>query len=187
MLESATRHSPSGDWTTVLDEARLEQLYREHGRRLLAIAAAIVPRDEAVEVLHDAFMTWWRTPQLYDPVRGSIAAWLAVIVRRKALDRRRAATRRAVREHHSFEERTIDPEDEVAARDPVEIARLQRSLDALPVEQRQVLQRAYFGGQTHVEIAASLGLPLGTVKKRIALAMRRLRRDLAEGDDRASG
>ncbi|TAM89966.1 sigma-70 family RNA polymerase sigma factor [bacterium] len=187
MLESATRPSPSGDGTTVLNEARLEQLYREHGRRLLAIAAAIVPRDEAVEVLHDAFMTWWRTPQLYDPVRGSIAAWLAVIVRRKALDRRRAATRRVAREHRSFEERAIDPQDEFVEHDVVEIAHLQRSMDALPAEQRQALQRAYFGGQTHVEIAASLGLPLGTVKKRIALAMRRLRRDFVEGDDRASG
>ncbi|TAM60689.1 hypothetical protein EPN52_04555 [bacterium] len=49
------------------------------------------------------------------------------------------------------------------------------------------LQRAYFGGETHVEIAAALHLPLGTVKKRIALAMRRLRRNLVEGDERASG
>ncbi|TAM73805.1 sigma-70 family RNA polymerase sigma factor [bacterium] len=186
MLESAIRPSRSEEGESALHEPRLEQIYREHGRRLLAIAAAIVPRDEAVDVLHDALLTWWSRPRLYDPTRGSIGAWLAMVVRRKALDRRRAAQRRVVRERRSLEERVIDPEDELVARDPVEIAHLRRSMDALPAEQRQALQRAYFGGETHVEIAVALGLPLGTVKKRIALAMRRLRRDLMEGDDRAS-
>jgi len=155
---------------------------------LLAIAAAIIPRDEAVEVVHDALLAWWRQPERYDAMRGSILAWLAVIVRRKALDRRRSAMRRLAREHRTHEAASSDSvEEAVVERDATELLRLRHALAALPEEQRRVLWLSYFGCKTHVEIAGMLGLPLGTVKKRIALAMRRLRKEFAEEDDRASG
>ncbi|MDE2571507.1 MAG: RNA polymerase sigma factor [bacterium] len=191
MLESTICRSTDGrEEAAHLDALRLEQVYREHGRRLLAIAASIVPRDEANEVLDDALLSWWRSPSAQDPVRGSLIGWLAIVVRRKALDRRRAALRRSARDQRSFDASRFERDAAEAAcveRDVIEVARLREAVATLPEEQRRALTLAYFGGHTHTEIAEALALPLGTVKKRIALAMRRLRRELAEGDDRASG
>lgn len=73
-----------------------------------------------------------------------------------------------------------EPTFDLEVPDHVEAARVRRALEALPPEQRRALELAYFGGLTHREIATALGEPLGTIKSRVAMALRKLGRDLAE-------
>lgn len=135
-----------------------------------------------MDCVHDVFLRAIRDP-IYSPERGSLRAFLIVCVRNEALTRRRAASR-----HRAIEERAAIPEigAELEVRDHVESARIRRALEALPHEQRAALELAYFGGLTHREIATRLGEPLGTVKSRLALALRRLGRDLREPQGAAS-
>ena len=131
--------------------------------------------------MHDVFVRFLKKP-VYSPERGSLRAFLIACVRNEALTRRRAAAR-----HRAIEERTVMPETmELEITDHVENARIRRALDALPQEQRAALELAYFGGLTHREIAAKLGEPLGTIKSRLALALRRLGRDLRDLQGAAS-
>lgn len=132
--------------------------------------------------MHDVFVRFLKRTA-YSPERGSLRAFLIACVRNEALSRRRAAAR-----HRAIEERTAASETttELEIADHVENARLRRALDGLPQEQRTALELAYFAGMTHREIAAKLGEPLGTIKSRLALALRKLGRDLREPQGAAS-
>src|ERR1043166_5078862 len=129
--------------------------------------------DEAAEVLQEVFWELWRAAGEYDPRRGSPEAWVTVRARSRGIDRVRSVRRR--------EEMFVAPLGETAAtpgpgRNPVEDGELaQGFLRELPAEQREVIALAYLQGMTQSEIAARLGLPLGTVKTRTRLGMERLR------------
>ncbi|MGH7661702.1 MAG: sigma-70 family RNA polymerase sigma factor, partial [Vulcanimicrobiaceae bacterium] len=102
---------------------------------------------------------------------------LIACVRNDALARRRnAARRRAIEER----EAGLQPSVEFDVPDHIEAARVRSSLNTLPDDQRRALELAYFAGMTHREIAAALNEPLGTIKSRLALALRRLARELGE-------
>ena len=113
----------------------------------------------------------WRHPGSYDPTRGSVRAWLGVLMRSRALDRRRArGSREALR---ALAPPAISAsEDPARARDRVVV---RRALHALPLEQRQVLELTYFEDLSASEIAARMGAPIGTVKSRRAAALQKLR------------
>lgn len=114
----------------------------------------------------------WNHPDLYDERRGSLKTFLIVAVRNAAITRLRNAAKRAEIE------RTLRPltsEDPPDLPDYIERSQLAAALRALPDEQLRPLALAYFHHLTHHEIAERLGLPLGTVKSRIALAVRKLR------------
>ncbi|MBX6378442.1 MAG: sigma-70 family RNA polymerase sigma factor [Clostridia bacterium] len=163
------------------NEAAVAALYDRYGPFLFGLCLRICgDRQLAEEAVQDTFVDVWRAAASFDARRGSAVAWLAAIARNRSLDRLRRAGRRA---------EVADPEAlnrvaQSAAVEPViddwEAAQVVRqALRSLPEPLRQVIDLAYFQGLSQSEIAARLGLPLGTVKSRTRLAMLQLRRELA--------
>jgi RNA polymerase sigma-70 factor (ECF subfamily) len=164
------------------DGEALSALYDRYGRLTYAIAYRIVGEPElAEECVQDVFVALWRNASRYDPARALVSTWLCGIARNKALDAVRRRQRRPVpTEGVELEGTASDSADlAVAAADAVRVA---EAMAALPPAQFEVLQLAHFEGLTQAEIAERLGLPLGTVKGRMRLALERMRtlaRDLA--------
>jgi RNA polymerase sigma-70 factor (ECF subfamily) len=155
----------------------LEALYERHARGAYALACWMVGDPGVAEdVVQEAFLTIWRQATHFDPARGSAHAWIVSIVRHRAIDTLRRRRSQRVDEHAVVPEGLSDTRIDVegAATLNVESARLRAAMLALPPEQRRALELAYFGGLTHHEIATHLGLPLGTIKGRLRLALRRL-------------
>jgi len=178
-------HAAHGDEIRA-DVARLErviardcealgELYDQHSRLLFGMILRILKdRDEAEEVLQEVFVHVWTRATTYNQGLGTPAGWLVGIARNRAIDRLRAnAVRGRVVEKvfESFEPET--PEREAVAGERQR--NVQRALAALPSEQRELIEDAYFLGFTHSELAARSGLPLGTVKTRIRTGMQSLR------------
>jgi RNA polymerase sigma-70 factor (ECF subfamily) len=166
------------------DRGAVMALYDRFAPALMAVALRVTgSRAEAEDVLQDVFARVWREAVTFDRARGTAAAWLVTLARNRAIDAVRARKRRRGHEDDlgrdepvtldapaSPEASVVDAERSVAVR---------AALDTLRPEQRAVLELAYFGGLSHSEIAARLGQPLGTVKTRIAQAVKRLRDELA--------
>jgi len=155
------------------DRDALGQLYDRYAGLLLAIGTRMLHDvGEAQEVLHEVFVEAFRAAHGYEPARGTVRAWLATRMRSRSLDRIKSHGR----------SRTVDIETvgDVPARDdggaPTgDEARLRGALDALPVDQRAVIELAYFDGLSSSEIASRLSIPVGTVKSRTAAAFGKLR------------
>ncbi|MFO0634447.1 MAG: sigma-70 family RNA polymerase sigma factor [Nannocystaceae bacterium] len=154
----------------------ISAIYDRFAGLLMTMAEKILTdRAMAEDLVHDVFLEVWRHAASYDPTRGSVRAWLLVRLRSRALDRLRSAkTRREVATddgepgHAPAEER----EDPVLEPDRKAV---RRALAELPVEQREVIELAYFHGLSSSEIAARMGSPLGTVKSRTAAGLAKLR------------
>jgi RNA polymerase sigma-70 factor (ECF subfamily) len=161
------------------DEDAFRQLFRRYAPRANALALRLLRQPFlAEEAVQDAFLAVWRTAGAYDPDRGSVRGWLLGMVHNRAVDlvRREESQRR--RAQLAVAQQDIDdPADRVA--DDLgsleEGERVRAAMAELPDEQRQVIELMYFGGLSQSQIAGRLSLPLGTVKSRTLLAMRRLR------------
>ena len=146
--------------------------YRMCGRRALA-----------EEIVQEAFMSLWRSTARYDRNRGSVRSWVLRVVHNRAIDtfrRELSSARRLISDEGIADilvarERT---EDEVERRSDARLVRT--ALAGLPPDQRQVIELAYFGGFSQSQIAEALGLPAGTVKGRMRLALRKLKVALGE-------
>ncbi len=126
----------------------------------------------------DVYKQVWDTAARFDEQRGSAAAWIVILARSRAMDRRRFRTARMrtatqVEELHDVISTAPNPENLAMASQSSRS--VMRALAAVPSEQRQALELAFFEGLSHSEIADRLGEPLGTVKTRIRLAVGRLR------------
>ena len=161
------------------DGAALRTLYDQHARGVFSLAVRILrSQQDAEDLVQEVFVQAWRQAIRYDPGRGTVAAWLLVQTRSRAIDQLRSRRARP---------KGTDAEGVLAQqRDPsdgayVEVVRLEqadavrRALDGLPHPQRAALELAYYEGLTHAEIAAQLEEPLGTVKTRIRQGLLRLR------------
>jgi RNA polymerase sigma factor (sigma-70 family) len=167
-----------------------DQAFRELFGRYAAVAHALAFRlvrqaQVAEEIVQEAFLAVWRNPERYDGARGSVRSWLMGTVHHRAVDavRREQAQRRRAEQASGLGPGIVeDPIDDVlAAIDlPRERKLVRSALGELPEEQREVIQRMYFEGLSQSQIAERTGLPLGTVKSRTLLAMRRLRAYLGE-------
>src|SRR5262245_29208951 len=160
------------------DEASLGFLYDRYAGLALGLARRIV-QDPGVaeEVVQDAFVAAWRRAATYHPDRGEPRAWLLGIVHHRAIDRVRAsAAARTARVDVELAGALAPAAD---ALEPLwtrlDRAEIVAALRSLPVEQREAIELAFFGGLTHVEVADRTGQPLGTVKGRIRLGLTRLR------------
>ena len=170
-----------------------DRAFRELFARYAAIANALAFRlvrqaQVAEEIVQEAFLAVWRNPERYDRTRGSVRSWLLGTVHHRAVDavRREQAQRRRAEQAAAvvpaLEEDPID--DVVAAIDlPRDRRLVRRALSELPDEQRDVIRWMYFEGLSQSQIAERTGLPLGTVKSRTLLGIRRLRASL-EGLER---
>jgi RNA polymerase sigma-70 factor, ECF subfamily len=168
------------------DPDAFEIVYDRHGGAAYSLAYRIVgDRQVAEEVTQEAFLSVWRSGARFDRARGSVRTWLLGVVRNRAIDVLRREAGRAPTVSLELEgvpeqESRLEPTDSEALRR--EAGREVRSvLRELPEDQLKVVQLAYFGGLSHSEIAEVLGMPLGTVKGRMRLAMEKLRATLAEG------
>lgn len=127
----------------------------------------------AEECAQDVMATLWNKAHLFDPARASVATWIFTIARNRKIDLLRKQRR------PEPEDLSWGPEAEPAQDDALalqqESEHLRRALSELPDAQRELIERAYFGDLSHSEIAAETGLPLGTIKSRIRLALDRLR------------
>lgn len=163
------------------DGAALSQLYQRFGRPCYSLARRICADDGLAEdVVQEVFLTLWRDPARFDSSRGSFATWLLTLIHHKAVDAvRRESTirRRMVSTPEAGEDwsPTLAPGADQAAMERVAAGQVRAALHRLPLEQRQVLALAYFGGHTQREIAVLTGVPLGTVKSRMFTAVQRLR------------
>jgi RNA polymerase sigma-70 factor (ECF subfamily) len=157
----------------------LEAVYEAFGATLYSLARSVLGGDaDAQDCVHDVLLRAWQRPRAFQSARGSLRAYLMACVRNEAIGRKRSAAR-----HFRIEERLFKSERrdyEIEVRDHVETDRLRRVIAALPAEQRIAVELAYFGHLSQAEIADKLQAPLGTIKSRVALALRKLR--LAMGD-----
>lgn len=157
----------------------LETLYDRHARAIYSLALRIV-RDvaEAEDVTQEVFAQVWAKAARYDASRGSVAAWVLVITRSRALDRlrrRRAALKPGPGAEGLAEIPDPNPSVEVVAATDEQVRAAQAALAGLPLHERAVIELAYYEGLTQVEIAERTSTPLGTVKTRIRNALRRVR------------
>jgi RNA polymerase sigma-70 factor, ECF subfamily len=168
----------------------LAELYDRYGRLVFSIAFNLIGnRQTAEEVTLDVFTRVWQKAHLYRAEHASVRVWLTSIARYRAIDLLR---RESVRpEQHSvywadLNHKPVSPHNnpETDAHLTWQKERVRAAVAALPEEQQQALGLAYFGGYSHSEIAKRLDLPLGTVKTRIRLALKKLRRKLLEDDIR---
>jgi RNA polymerase sigma-70 factor, ECF subfamily len=156
----------------------LEVIFDRHGDAAFSLAYRMCGRRAMAEdVVQEAFISLWRSGSSYDRDRGSVRSWVLSVVRHRAID----AFRRDVRTSRNVSDEGIaewlcEPthtDAEVERRDQAQQVRA--ALGELPTEQRRVIELAYFGGFTHTQIADMLGLPVGTVKGRMRLALTKLR------------
>jgi len=162
-----------------------EVVYERHASPAFSLAYRIVgTRNGAEDVSQEAFLSIWRSGARYDRGRGSVRTWVLGIVHHRAIDYLRRATvhdkRRAsdegMEERFEARERT---DVEVARRDEAETVR--GAISTLPSEQSQVIELAYFGGFTHTEISELLDTPVGTIKGRMRLGLKKMRDQLGDG------
>lgn len=166
------------------DVTALDELYRRFRPAAYATAFALLSDAASAEdAVHDAFLRIWRSAGTFQSARGSLRSWLLTIVRNTAIDQLRAR-QIAMRPQARLVSEYLDGDGGsdlfTSISTAADARRLREALQTLPVAQRHVLELAFFAGLTHGEIAARTGAPLGTVKGRVRLGLRRLRQDLAD-------
>ncbi len=165
--------------------AAFEVLYDRHGSAAFSLAYRIVgDRNAAEDVAQEAFLSIWRSNAHFDRARGSVRSWVLSVVRNRAIDALRRGSGHAPKLDHdddgAIEAKEAEERTESEALRRETSRELKGALGTLPADQSQVIELAYFGGFSHSEIAAMLGMPLGTVKGRMRLGLEKIRLQLAE-------
>ncbi len=157
------------------DPGVLGELYDQYGAFVFGLARRVIGNPTAAEdVTQEVFLAVWERPEQFDPTRGRLRTFLGTIAHRRAVDfvrREEAKRRRAERE--SLLARSVPDVDEMAAA-LVVAERVREAVEALPADQRDAVQLAYFGGRTYRQVADELGIPEGTAKSRLRLALRKI-------------
>ena len=167
------------------DRDALGELYDRYASVAMATALRVVAdRQQAEDIVHDAYVAVWQKIDRFDPMRGSLRAWLLTVVRNRCIDRLRASRPSVTIEDadaQSLLRSSANPtwEAAIAQRSAAE---LRLALQQLPAEQREAIELAYFGGNTYREIATLTGVPLGTANGRLRLALAKLREALRRTD-----
>ena len=160
------------------DAEAFATLYDRHSRAAFSLAYRMMgDRQAAEDLAQDAFLKVWRNASSYRAERGSVRTWILSIVHNRGIDQLRSlASRRRTQDRVEASAPRSQPSEAFAEawrnsqRDQV-----REALDTLPPEQLKILELAYFSGYTHVEISKLLGLPLGTVKGRMRLGLKKIR------------
>jgi len=162
-------------------QTALRELYDRYGKTVKAVVVRVVHEEaEADDVLQEIFLQIWKEAENYSPKAGRPLGWVVTLARRRAIDRlrRRQAYCRAKerfeldieRQPNSWARNRID--DELVRSDLRHF--LERQMNTLPEFQREVIELSFFEGRSHREIAALTRTPLGTVKTRLELGLRKL-------------
>ena len=163
------------------DRDAVAELYDRHAARIMGLAIRIVRNSsDAEDVVQEVFSQAWRTAPNYQPARGTVAGWLLMMARTRAIDRLRS--RQARRDAADGADLDGLPADVAPVSEQLiasqQAASVREAMMTLPVEQRAALELAYFEGLTQTEIAERTQTPLGTVKTRIRTALTSLRRSV---------
>ncbi|HEY0466180.1 MAG TPA: sigma-70 family RNA polymerase sigma factor [Polyangiaceae bacterium] len=185
MNGASDRDAPESDEALVRamangDTHALAALYDRHAPLMLALSRRIVTgKPEAEDIVHDVFVEAWRRAADYDENRGSVKAWLVLRTRSRALDFRKSAgvSRTVSTGDGDWLSALADPRSADEAPDQ---ARLRQLLATLNADQRELLFLGYFEGLSSSEIATRVGIPIGTVKSRVAAALAVLRQALTD-------
>jgi RNA polymerase sigma-70 factor (ECF subfamily) len=166
------------------DANALEALYERYGRAAFSLARRILTEETlAQDVVQEVFLSLWRNADRFDAGRGTVATYLLSMTHHRAVDVvRREEHLRRWRTSDEGLELEADPkpgvEDQVQASE--RRAEVRSALKELPAAQREALLLAYFGGYTQREVASLVGVPLGTVKTRMAAGMRKMKEALQD-------
>jgi RNA polymerase sigma-70 factor (ECF subfamily) len=167
------------------DRDALATLYERYGRRVFALAVRMLNDPiGSEEVTQDVFMSVWRRGASYTSKKGKFTTWLFSIAHNRTIDELRKRRRDRSRENDDIEDHLdiksgdISPADAAVAQS--EYAKIRAAMKNLPEEQKLVVELSYFKGLTQTEIATKTGQPLGTVKTRMRLALKKLRTALDE-------
>ena len=171
----------------------LSELHARYAKLVFSIARKTLnDQASAEEIVQQVFTEVWRHARHYRPERGKFSAWLGTITRHLCIDELRRRRARPITEPEAGTslERLVSHDDPVrAVQDRFEQAQIRAALQQIPAQQRTVIELAFWGGMTQREIALQYHFPLGTVKTRFRLGMRRLKSLLQEsiGSDKALG
>ena len=160
------------------DSGAFAALYDRHGRAAYSLAYRMAGERQAAEdLVQDAFLDVWRAAGSYRAERGSVRTWVRTIVHNRGIDQiRSAASRRRVQDRVEATSSLSQPSEAFSeAWRNSQRSQVRKALKDLPSAQLQVLELAYFSGYTHTEIADLLDLPLGTVKGRMRLGLKKIR------------
>jgi RNA polymerase sigma-70 factor, ECF subfamily len=177
---------PEQEWATLVqsiatgDQFALHALYERAHRLVFTLIMRITAnRETAEELTVDVFHDVWRRASGYDADNGTVLGWIMNQARSRAIDRLRFESRKKRSQDPAIEALTevaAHPQDLLELRQQAET--LRAALAALTWEERQAIETTYFAGLTHVEAAARLNQPLGTIKTRIRSALHKLRQKL---------
>jgi RNA polymerase sigma-70 factor (ECF subfamily) len=166
------------------DGDALEALYERYGRPAYSLARRILTEETlAQDVVQEVFLSLWRDAHRFDAGRGTVATYLLSMTHHRAVDvvRREENLRRWRTSEEGLE---LEADPKVGVEAEVEAserrAEVRAALGELPAAQREALMLAYFGGYTQREVAALVGVPLGTVKTRMAAGMRKMKGSLRD-------
>lgn len=177
--------APQGEWVAEMlcvaragDEAAFAALFGHFAPRVKAflIKSGTEPAL-AEECMQDVMATVWQKAHLFDPARAGVATWVFTIARNRRIDLLRRSRQPEPEELPWGPEPEPDQADVLALQQ--ESRKLGAALKNLPGNQRELIERAYFGDMSHGEIARLTGLPLGTIKSRIRLALDKLRQAMS--------
>ena len=160
------------------DAEAFAALYDRHSRAAYSLAYRMMGEKQAAEDLtQDAFIKVWRSAGGYRAGRGSVRTWILSVVHNRGIDQLRSqSSRRRTREKVEAEAPRSQPSEAFSeAWENAQREQVREALETLPKEQLKILELAYFSGYTHLEIAGLLEIPLGTVKGRMRLGIKKLR------------
>jgi RNA polymerase sigma-70 factor, ECF subfamily len=163
------------------DRTALSQLYDRYARILYAIAwKSLNSVEDCEEVVLEVFAQVWKIADRFDPTKGSVEQWIFTLARSRIIDRLRKIQRLnqvnaaiAAGKEIEFPTMSVDPIEAVEIVEQRQ--QVLTALDLIPLEQRRVIELAYYQGLTHAQIATSTGLSLGTVKTRLRLGLSKLK------------
>jgi RNA polymerase sigma-70 factor (ECF subfamily) len=164
--------------------AAFEVIYDRHADAAFSLAYRMCgQRALAEDVVQEGFLSLWRSGARYDRARGSVRTWVLGIVHNRAID---ALRRRTAHDRGRVSDEGIEDRLPARERTDVEFARrdeareVRDALEQLPKDQSRVIELAYFGGLTHVQIASMLDAPVGTIKGRMRLGLAKMRMTLGD-------
>ena len=154
------------------DDHALAEVYDRYSGTVHGLAARVLrDRRAAEDVTQDVFVALWQDPDRFDATRGTLRGYLATMAHRRAVDAVRRDEARRAREVRAARAPAIGPDPAETVIDLGDTNRVREVVADLPAAQRRALELAYFGGRTYRQVADELGIPEGTAKSRLRLAL----------------
>lgn len=165
------------------DKQAFAALFRFYAPRLKSfLGKQGYAENECEDLIQETMLNIWRRASSFDPVKAGVSTWIYTIARNAGIDRRRREGRGANwRELTEFDDTDPDPSVEARMIASESESRVRVALTSLPAEQAAVIRMTFYGEDPQADIARALGIPLGTVKSRVRLALARLRKTMEDG------